>query len=382
MNYFLVAGEASGDLHASNLMREIQKIDAEADFRFFGGDEMASVGGVLLKHYREMAFMGIVDVVLHAKTILKNLKCCKQAIKQWKPDALILVDYASFNLKIAANIKHSNPEIPIHFYISPKLWAWKEYRIRSFRKYIDHLYVILPFETDFFAKHHFPVEYVGNPSVDSVAKFLETPFDADAFRALHALDDRSILAILPGSRTSEIKRNLPIMLKVASNYPHLQVVIAGAPGQELACYAPFLSKDVKLIFGETYSILHLAKAAVVTSGTATLETALLNTPQVVCYAVSGGVIPNWVFKHFMHVDHFSLVNLIAGKSVVHELLGKNFTEIKLEEALRPLLENGEETLRMLTAYQALRAVLGSSGTAARAATSIVEKLNKNPLHVN
>jgi lipid-A-disaccharide synthase len=212
VKYFLVAGEASGDLHASNLMLEIQKLDSQASFRFFGGDLMEAVGGSLLKHYREMAFMGVIAVVMNSRTILANMALCKKEIQDWKPDVLILVDYASFNLKIAKFAKENLPDMPVHFYISPKIWAWKEFRIKAFKKYIDKMYVILPFEPAFFAKHHFPVSYVGNPSVDSVAAFHSQPFDEAAFRSNYGLDERPVLAVLPGSRKGEIMRNLPLML--------------------------------------------------------------------------------------------------------------------------------------------------------------------------
>ncbi len=372
MKYFLVAGEASGDLHASNLMRELLKNDPQAEFRYFGGDCMAAVGGTLLKHYRDMAFMGIVDVLMHARTVLGNLKSCKQAVRDWNPDALILVDYASFNLKIAAFVKENLPELTVHFYISPKIWAWKEYRIKAFRAYIDRLYVILPFETAFFAKHHYPVEYVGNPCVDSVAEYLDTPFDEATFRAENALDARPVLALLPGSRTGEIRRNLPLMSEVAKRFPDFQFVVAGAPGQDKALYASLIGDEVPVLFGQTYSLVRIAKAAMVTSGTATLEVALLNTPQVVCYEGGGIPFPNWVFKHIMHVPYFSLVNLIAGKAVVQELLGKYFTEASLHAAIAPLLTDSPEREITLKGYAEVRVLLGEPGASSRAARAIVK----------
>jgi lipid-A-disaccharide synthase len=380
MKYFLVAGEASGDLHASNLMREIQRLDSQAQFRFFGGDCMAQVAGVPIKHYREMAYMGVVDVLLHAKTILKNMDLCKREIAQWKPDALILVDYASFNLKIAEFVKKQLPNIQVHFYISPKIWAWKEYRIHAFRKYIDFMYVILPFEIEFFAKHQFPVEYVGNPSVDSVSTFIAFHPDIAAVRESLDLDDRPILALLPGSRTGEIRRNLPLMLQVAAEYPAYQVVLAGAPGKDAAEYAPYLNAQTKLLFGETYKLLHVSDAALVTSGTATLETALFDVPQVVCYAVPGGPFPNWIFKILMHVPYFSLVNLIADKPVVPELLGRKFTLEQVLEALKPLLTDSPERRMQKQGYEIVRARLGQPGAAVKAAQSMFDKI-KASTHV-
>jgi lipid-A-disaccharide synthase len=374
MKYFLVVGEASGDLHASNLMRELLLLDPKAEFRFFGGDKMEAVGGTLVKHYREMAFMGIVAVVMNARTILKNMDLCKKEISDWNPDVLILVDYASFNLKIAAFVKKKKLPIPVHFYISPKIWAWKEYRIKTFKKYIDKMYVILPFETEFFAKHQFPVLYVGNPCVDSVVEYVSQPFDEGAFRAVHGLDERPVLAILPGSRKGEINSNLPLMLEVASQYPYFQLVVAGAPGQAPDFYRNLMPESVPLIFGETYPLLRIAYVALVTSGTATLETALVGAPQVVCFAVRGGRLPNWVFRHFMHVPFISLVNLIAGKPVVQELMGALFTKENLTAALEPLLSDTPERQAMLQGYAEVKDLLGKPGAAGKTAMLVYRNL--------
>lgn len=377
MNYFLVAGEASGDLHASNVMRELKVLDPDATFRFFGGDKMASIGGEPVMHYREMAFMGIVSVVMNARKVLNNLALCKQAISDWKPDVLILIDYASFNLKVAKYVKENIPGLPVHFYISPKIWAWKEYRIKAFRKYIDKMFVILPFETAFFARHDFPVEYVGNPCVDSIADFRSHPFDEVAFKATYDLDDRPVLAVLPGSRRAEIKSNLPLMLEAALKYPQFQVVVSGAPGIEKQFYAPFVSAETKLVFDETYNLLELAYTALVTSGTATLETALISTPQVVCYAFRGGSLPNWVFKHLMHVPFISLVNLIAGRLVVPELMGVLFNKVQLTATLEPLLSDTPERRAMLEGYNEVQERLGKPGAAAKTAVLIYQTLMKN-----
>jgi lipid-A-disaccharide synthase len=370
MKYFLVAGEASGDLHASNVMRELLMLDPKAEFLFLGGDQMLSVGGRLVKHYRDMAYMGIIDVVMHARTILKNMSLCKKEILEWGPDILILVDYASFNLKIAKYVKSLRPSLPVHFYISPKIWAWKEYRIKAFKKYIDKMYVILPFETAFFARHHFPVSYVGNPCVDSIAAFHSKSFDTNAFRVSYFLDERPVLALLPGSRKGEICSNLPLMMEVASQYPAFQTVVSGAPGIETDFYSTFIHADTKLIFGETYSLLEMAYAALVTSGTATLETSLISTPQVVCYSFRGGSLPNWIFRHFMHVPYISLVNLIAGRMVVPELMGAFFTKENLKEALEPLLSDTPERQTMLQGYTEVQEKLGGPGAAAKTASLI------------
>lgn len=378
MKYFLVVGEASADLHASKLMRELQRLDPPAEFRFFGGDKMAAVGGTLLKHYREMAFMGVIAVVRNIRTILINMALCKREIASWKPDALILVDYASFNLKIAAFVKNTMPGLPVLYYISPKIWAWKEYRIKYFKKYIDYMYVILPFETEFFAKHDFPVTYVGNPCVDSVADYFEQTFDEKSFRQLHGLDQRPVLALLPGSRKGEIHGNLPLMLEVAAQYPAFQIVIAGAPGQTSGFYENYIRNGEKLIFGETYSLLRIAYTAIVTSGTATLETALIGTPQVVSYAVGGGSIPNWVFRHFMHVPYFSLVNLLAGKTVVHELMGGLLNTVNLTTALEPLLSDTPERQAVLDGYAEIRSSLGKPGAARKTAERMHQIVFQRP----
>jgi lipid-A-disaccharide synthase len=374
MKYFLVAGEASGDLHASNLMRGLLDLDPNAEFRFFGGDKMASVGGQLVKHYRDMAFMGIMAVVMNADKVFANLTLCKKEISEWKPDVLILVDYASFNLKIAQFVKSKMPFIPVHFYISPKIWAWKEYRIKSFKKYIDKMYVILPFETDFFAKYNFPVSYVGNPCVDSIAEFRLRPFDSETFKLKNGLDERPVLAVLPGSRKAEIKSNLPLMLEVALSYSKFQVVVSGAPGIEENFYKPYIPAGIKLIFNETYPILELAYAALVTSGTATLETGLISTPQVVCYAFRGGSIPNWIFRHFMYVPYICLVNLIAGKMIVPELMGVLFNKVQLAASLEPLLSDSSERKTMLAGYAEVQDKLGKPGAAVKTASLIYREL--------
>jgi len=376
MKYFLVAGEASGDLHASNVMRELLALDSKAEFRFFGGDKMAAIGGECVKHYREMAFMGVVAVVMNARKVLQNLALCKKEVTDWKPDVLLLVDYASFNLKIAQYVKENVPGLPVHFYISPKIWAWKEYRIKSFKKYIDKMYVILPFETAFFAKHHFPVEYVGNPCVDSIADFQSKPFDATAFKVNYKLDERPVIAVLPGSRKAEIKSNLPLMLDAALKYSGFQVVVSGAPGIDASFYTPYISSGTRLVFDETYNLLELAYAALVTSGTATLETGLIGTPQVVCYSFRGGSIPNWVFKHFMHVPYISLVNLIAGRMVVPELMGVLFNKVQLAATLEPLLSDSSERKTMLQGYAEVQAKLGQPGAAAKTASLIYQSLTE------
>ena len=283
MKYYLIAGEASGDLHASNLMKALKREDPDAEFRYFGGDLMAACGGTLVKHYRDMAYMGFIPVLMNLDKVLANMRLCKQDIAAWRPDVVILVDYPGFNLKIAKYVKtHLN--IPVYYYISPKIWAWKEWRVKSIRRYVDRLYSILPFEVDFYARHHYAVEYVGNPTVDELAARPQADETFDDFVTECGLERKPIIALLAGSRVSEIKDNLPMMIEAAEAYPEYQLVVAGAPGIAPELYAPYVQGHrVKVVQGKTYRLLQQSRAALVTSGTATLETALLRVPQVVCY---------------------------------------------------------------------------------------------------
>lgn len=376
MKYYLIAGEASGDLHASNLMAALKEQDPQADFRFFGGDLMQAVGGTLVTHYREMAYMGFIPVLLHARTILDNLRCCKEDIRAYCPDVVILVDFPGFNLKIARFVKEQLGGRVV-YYISPKIWAWKQYRIREIRRYVDQMLCILPFETDFYAGLHYPVTYVGNPSVDSVAQFRQSYRQSvEQFCKEEQLDPgRSIVALLAGSRRQEIRDNLPLMCRVAADplwRDRYQWVIAGAPGIEPDYYRPYLPADtpVKILFGKTYSLLQHSTLALVTSGTATLETALFRVPQVVCYAVRGGSFANFVFRHFFRTPFISLVNLIAGQEVVQELFGGRFT---LAEVRAEFARLQEESYRqqMLQGYDRMIRILGDPGASRRAAEQIV-----------
>ena len=313
MRYYLIAGEASGDLHASHLMAALKEKDPNAEFRFLGGDMMATIGGNPVKHYRELAYMGFIPVLLHLRTIFANMKRCKEDIISWHPDVVILVDYPGFNLEIAKYI-HSNTQIPIYYYISPKIWAWKEYRIKNIKRDVDELFSILPFEVDFFEKkHNYPIHYVGNPTVDEIAEFEKcNKVSLNDFIKTNQLDDKPIIAILAGSRKQEIKDNLPKMLQAASAFPNYQLVIAGAPSIPLDYYNECLKGvSAKIIFNQTYLLLKYASAALVTSGTATLETAMFNTPQVVCYYLSFGKFMSFLRKHVLKVPYISLVNLIA-----------------------------------------------------------------------
>lgn len=374
MKYYLIAGEASGDLHASNLMRALQAEDAEADFRFLGGDLMRSVGGTLVKHYREMAFMGFIPVLMNLRTILRNMKLCQEDIRQYAPDVVILVDYPGFNLKMAKFVK-TVLHLPVHYYISPKIWAWKQYRIKAFRKYVDYIYSILPFEPAFFRKLNYEVDYVGNPSLDSVAGYQARAVDRVHFLRTNQLEDKPILALVAGSRRQEIRDNLPTMLRVAARFPQFQAVIAGAPGIHPDEYKPFLGgNQAKVLFGQTYPLLQHSAVALVTSGTATLETALFRVPQVVCYYVKGGRLVNFVFHHFFHTPYISLVNLIAGREVVQELFGARFSEKNITEELERILTDKAYCIRLLEGYETMLQQLGKPGASARAASLIVHRL--------
>ena len=375
MKYFLIAGEASGDLHASNLMAALKEKDPEADFRFFGGDLMQAVGGTLVKHYREMAFMGFIPVLLNLRTILNNMKTCQEDIRQYRPDVVILIDYPGFNLKIAKFVK-TVLHLPVYYYISPKIWAWKQYRIKDFRRYVDRMFCILPFETEFFHKFDYSVDYVGNPSVDSVAQYKEKQASRpDTFMADEGLPDKPILALLAGSRRQEIKDNLPTMLEVAAAYHDYQPVIAGAPGLEPEYYKQYIGNHpAKIVFGKTYDLLQNSRAALVTSGTATLETSLFRVPQVVCYYVVAGPLASFIFRNFFHTKYISLVNLIAGREVVQELFGARFSYQQIHDELGKILHDSAYRQQMLGGYDEIIQLLGNPGASQRTAELIYQSL--------
>lgn len=362
MKYYLIVGEASGDLHASRLMRSLKKVDEFAEFRFFGGDLMAAEGGTRVKHYKELAYMGFVPVLLHLGTIFSNMKMCKDDIVKWKPDVVILVDYPGFNLNIAKFLK-KNTNIPAYYYISPKIWAWKEWRIRSIRRDIAEMFSILPFEVPFYEKkHHYPIHYVGNPTAQEVNEFrvgYQQPFEE--FCTENQLDiHRPILALLAGSRLQEIKDNLPAMIEVAERFEDFQMVLAGAPSIEDKYYEQFVKgTPVKMVHNKTYQLLSHSTAALVTSGTATLETALFNVPQVVCYETPLPRLVRFAFDHIMSCKYISLVNLIADKEVVQEMFADRFKIDAIADQLYQLLPGKEGRERMLAEYQVVRERLGN-----------------------
>lgn len=376
MKYYLIAGEASGDLHASRLMSALRRADPEAEFRFIGGDLMTAVGGQRVVHYRDLAYMGFIPVLLHLNTIFRHMRLCKQDIKSYSPDALILIDYPGFNLSIAKYV-HAHTRTPVFYYISPKIWAWKEYRIRRIKRDVDRLFSILPFEVDFYeGKHQYPICYVGNPTVDEVHDFRTTYHESfDDFTRRNKLTDSPIVALLAGSRKQEIKDNLPPMLKIVSRQSGCQAVIAGAPGIDPAYYERFLQGGgARVVYNQTYALLSHATAAMVTSGTATLETAMFGVPQVVVYRTPIGPVISWLRGIVLKVKYISLVNLIAGREVVRELVAADMTDENMNRELERLLDDGEYRQQQLAGYEEVSRRLGQYGASARAAHAMVEWL--------
>ena len=395
MKYYLIAGEASGDLHAAHLITAIKARDKDAQFRFFGGDAMTEAAGergTRVRHFRELAYMGFVPVLLHLRTILRNMKLCQRDIMEWKPQAVIFVDYAGFNLSIAKQLRKQQGCPRLIYYISPKIWAWKEYRIKNFKRDIDDMLSILPFEKNFFeGKHHYPIHYVGNPTADEVRVFKAsyTETKAEFCQRLGLDAARPIVALLPGSRLQEIKDNLTAMLKASERLAatddakplttatRLQFVIAGAPGVSPDYYTQFLrGTDTQILFGETYRILSHADAAMVTSGTATLETALFRVPQVVCYKTPVPKLCRWGFDHILKVDYISLVNLIAEREVVRELFADRFSVENIAHELQQILPGGKGREQMLEDYDDVAARLGDDCAPENAADIILKQLTK------
>jgi lipid-A-disaccharide synthase len=379
MKYYIIAGEASGDLHGSNLIKELRKLDQNAAIRCWGGDLMQQAGATLVKHYTELAFMGFAEVVRNLRAIFRNLKICKDDILQFQPDAIILVDYPGFNLRIA---QWAKPEgFKIIYYISPQVWAWKASRIKTIKKCVDKMLVILPFEKEFYRKWNYDVEYVGHPLVEVVEKFkkdnskLNAPSNEQALPPLIQGAEMPVIALLPGSRKQEIQKKLPVMLEMGKLFPGYKFVVAQAPGQEDSFYQTLLKNypGVLSIRGNTYGLLLRARAACVTSGTATLETALFGVPEVVCY--KGSVISYQIAKRLVKVKYISLVNLIMNKLVVHELIQNDLTVDNLYLELNDLLKNGQRQQQLLEDYENLRTILGKGGHASEnAAISIIRFL--------
>ena len=381
MKYYLIAGEASGDLHASHLMKSLQQQDAEAEFRYFGGDLMKAVGGTLVKHYRELAYMGFIPVLLHLPTILRNMKMCQKDILQWQPDVVILVDYPGFNLSIA-KFAHRH-HIKVYYYISPKIWAWKEYRIKNIKRDVDELFSILPFEVEFFEqKHHYPIHYVGNPTASEVRQFLTANLKPQTSNIRHQTSDirhqtsKPLIALLAGSRRQEIKDNLPAMIAATRHLAtQYDIVLAGAPSVEADYYKPFLEgSSVRLVSNETFQLLSVATAALVTSGTATLETCMFGVPQVVCYETPLPRLIGFLKRHILSVRYVSLVNLIAGREVVRELVAETFSVQNIRQELEAILPGGDKRKQMLADYEEVYKRLGESDAPDRAAQLMVELL--------
>ena len=370
MKYYLIAGEASGDLHGSLLMKELQKQDSKALFRFWGGDLMENVGGTLVKHYRDLAFMGFVEVLGNLRTIMRNINDCKKDIEHFSPDVIIYIDYPGFNFRIMKWARLQGYRN--HYYISPQIWAWKENRIKSIKRDVDEMYVILPFEKDFYEqKHHFPVHFVGHPLIDAIKA--RKKLDHKKFLDEYQMDNRPIIALLPGSRKQEIKKMLAVMLKMVARFTDYQFVIAGAPGQEKSFYEPYLQQnEVKLIMNQTYDLLSLSHAALVTSGTATLETALFKVPQVVCY--KGSSISYQIAKRIIKLDYISLVNLIMDQPVVKELIQKEFKPSNLNRELEHILDPTHRN-RIFTDYYDLEKKLGGIGASEKTAHLIYKAIH-------
>jgi len=379
MKYFIIAGEASGDMHGAKLMAEIKKSDPKAVFMFFGGDLMENQGGILIKHYREMAFMGIIPVIMNIRTIQQNFSLCEKELLRFKPDVLILVDYPGFNLRMARYAKKKG--IKTVYYISPKIWAWKTKRVKKIKKYVDHMFTIFPFETGFYKKYNYDVTYVGNPVYDLIYEELNKPLDFEEFCRSNNLTSKPIIALLAGSRQHEIKALLPVMKQVSAHFQNYQFVIAGAPSIETDFYQSILESELHVVFDQTYELLRHSKAAIVASGTATLETALLKVPQVVCYKMGLGWFLELFRNQILKTKFFSLVNLVAEKEVVKELFQSQVTIENLRNELIQLLENESYQNEMLSGYSEIELNLSSEGAASITARRIIEILNNKTCHV-
>ncbi len=374
MKYYIIAGEPSGDLHASNLMKSLIKEDNQYDFRFWGGDLMKQVGGEMVRNYNETAFMGIKEVIVNLKKIKANFKLCKSDLINYNPDVLILVDYPGFNLRMAEYAHKKG--IKVYYYISPKIWAWKTGRVKKIKAFVDKMYTILPFETDFYKKYDVPIDYVGNPVLDAIHNRPHKEEDLETFKQRNKLDNRPIVALLAGSRQQELNSVLPVMLSTIKHFPNYQFIIAGAPSFTIKDYEPFIKdNDVQVIFNETYELVQQAQGALVTSGTATLETALLDCPQVVCYKMWGGkTITKFVKRFILKVQYISLVNLIVNKEAVKEIIQDDLNEINVKNELDKLLNNQDYRISIFNDYNQLRKIMGEPGSSNKAAKLMVQSL--------
>jgi lipid-A-disaccharide synthase len=368
---YIIAGEASGDLHGSNLIKALKSENINLQYRFWGGDLMQNELGKPFKHIRDLAFMGFIEVVMNLKTILSNIKFCKQDILDFKPDALLLIDYPGFNLRIAEWAKKQ--EIQVFYYISPQVWAWKQSRVYKITKSVDHLFVILPFEEDFYKKFDYKVEFVGHPLLDAIEAYKKIVFSESEFRKKFSLSQKPIIALLPGSRKQEIKVKLPIMLEAIKKYDNYEILIAGAPSLDERFYRKFLiNSNVKIIHGSTYDILNLAEAALVTSGTATLETALFNVPELVCYKANS--ISYQIAKKLIKIKFISLVNLIMDREVVRELIQHECNSKLIEYEFKQLIKGGKKRKQMLLDYKLLHKKLGAGGASKKVAQSLLKAM--------
>ncbi len=374
MKLYFIAGEASGDLHGSNLIKALKKQEPSCEIRAWGGDLMEDAGARLVKHYRDLAFMGFIEVLFNLRTILNNIAFCKKDILEYKPDAIVLIDYPGFNLRIAEWAKKEG--IKVFYYISPQIWAWKQSRVHKIKRDVDEMYVILPFEKKFYAKFDYPVTFVGHPLLDAIEQFKEEQKTFENFTKDNQLNNKKIIALLPGSRKQEISTMLPIMLSVQKHYPEFQFVIAGAPSQDPDYYSPFIqNEDINIIYNKAYKLLQHSHAALVTSGTATLETALFDVPEVVCY--KGNAVSYQIAKQLVKIEYISLVNLIMDKETVKELIQGELNESNLKLELDKLVKNEESRKNLLDEYKTLKEKLGGSGASENTATHLLKTLTHN-----
>lgn len=372
LKLYIIAGEASGDLHGSNLMKNLTAENPNIEFRFWGGDKMKLQGGTLVKHISDLAFMGFLEVIKNIKTILNNIRFCKADIATFQPDALLLIDYPGFNLRIAEWAKQKG--IKVYYYVSPQVWAWKQSRVHKIKKCVDELYVILPFEKDFYKKFDFEVHYLGHPLLDAVADFRSSIVDKQLIYSENNLSNKPIIALLPGSRKQEVSVKLPIMLEAVRSFDSYQVIIAGAPSLAPEFYQQFIKESDKIIFGKTYDILEIAEAAVVTSGTATLETALFHVPQVVCYKSSA--FSYQIAKRLVKIKFISLVNLILNKEAVKELIQQDCNPTLIQKEIGKILVGGDHRESMLQDYKELQQLLGAGGASKKIAHAMLKTINQ------